>query len=127
MTGESLLQIGLYLSLLIAMVKPLGGYMARVYQGQATLLSRLLGPVERWLYRLAGIRADEEMAWQGYAAALLVFNLAGMLVLYAVQRLQGVLPLNPQGLAAVDPRWPLTRPPASPPIPTGRATPARPR
>ncbi len=103
MTGNSLLQIGLYLIALLALVKPLGWYMARIYEGKPAGLDRVLGPVERWIYRLAGVRAGDEMDWKTYAVVMLLFNAAGVLTLYALQRLQGVLPLNPQGFGAVPP------------------------
>jgi K+-transporting ATPase ATPase A chain len=77
--------------------------MARVYEGQSVGLNRVLGPVERLLYRLFGTREDQEMNWKTYAIAMLLFNLLGFLVVYALQRLQAVLPLNPQGLGAVTP------------------------
>jgi K+-transporting ATPase ATPase A chain len=98
-----LVQIVLYLILLLALVKPLGWYMARVYEGGPILLDRLLGPVERLIYRLSGVRRDEEMKWTTYATAMLLFNLAGLLILYVLQRLQGALPLNPRGWGAVSP------------------------
>ena len=82
-----------------ALVKPLGAYLTRVLDG--TFLA--CGPIERPLYRLAGVDPREEQSWLGYALALLAFNLAGVLVLYALQRLQGGLPLNPAGMAAVPP------------------------
>jgi K+-transporting ATPase ATPase A chain len=100
---HSVVQIVLYMTVLLALVKPLGMYMARVYQGQPILLDRILGPVEEGIYRLAGVRRDEEMDWKTYAAAVLLFNVAGLLTLYALQRLQGLLPLNPQGWGAVSP------------------------
>ena len=84
-------------------MRPLGGYIARVYQGRATLLGRLLGPLERRLYRLLGIEADQEMSWPAYALAFLVFNAVGVLVVYGLQRLQGILPLNPLHAAGVPP------------------------
>ncbi|HEX4575153.1 MAG TPA: potassium-transporting ATPase subunit KdpA [Gemmatimonadales bacterium] len=96
-------QVALYLAVLLALVKPLGAYMARVYEGAPTWLDRVVGPVERLVYRLAGIRPTEEMEWTTYAVALLVFNGLGFLVVYALQRLQGVLPLNPEHLGAVAP------------------------
>src|SRR5262245_52351412 len=80
---------------------PLGNFMAAVLDGRRTFLSRLLGPVERLCHRLAGVDPAVEMGWRGYAFAALAFNLVGLLAVYALQRLQGVLPLNPQGLAAV--------------------------
>src|SRR5262244_2086239 len=77
--------------------------MARVYMGQPSGLERVLGPLERLIYRLCGVRAEEEMGWKTYAIAMLLFNLCGFLAAYALQRLQGVLPLNPQGFGAVSP------------------------
>ncbi len=103
MTLVGYLQIALYLAVLLALVKPLGGYMARVYTGEPTLSERLLGPVERLVYRFARVQADDEMGWKTYATAMLVFNLLGLLLLYALQRLQGLLPLNPQAMPGVSP------------------------
>ena len=103
MTANGSIQIGLYLVLLLALVKPLGWYMARVYQGEPIGLDRVLGPVERFLYRLAGVRPEQEMDWKQYAVAMLLFSAAGMLLLYALQRLQGWLPLNPAHMQAVSP------------------------
>jgi potassium-transporting ATPase potassium-binding subunit len=103
MTTNGWLQIGLYLLVLVALAKPLGGYMARVYEGQPTWLGRLLGPVERLIYRLCGIRERDEMGWKHYGFAMLLFSAAGFIFLYALQRLQDVLPLNPQGFGAVPP------------------------
>lgn len=94
-------QIALFLGLLLALVKPLGAYMARVYEGEATIMRRVIGPVERVIYRAMGTREDAEMHWKTYALSMLVFNGLGFLVVYALQRLQGSLPLNPQGLPAV--------------------------
>jgi potassium-transporting ATPase potassium-binding subunit len=103
MTFNSLAQIVLYFIVLILLVKPLGLYMARVYQGDATILSRPLRPVERLLYRLFGIDPDDEMDWKAYALSLLVFSLVSFVVLYLLLRLQGLLPLNPQKLGALTP------------------------
>jgi K+-transporting ATPase ATPase A chain len=103
MTTNGFLQIGLYLIALVALVKPLGWYMARVYEGQSVGLNRLLGPVERGIYRLCGIKENEEMGWKTYGMAMLLFSAAGMLFLYALQRLQGYLPLNPASFGAVTP------------------------
>jgi K+-transporting ATPase ATPase A chain len=102
-TGNGILQIVLYPVVLLAMTKPLGWYMARVYEGQPIGLDRLIGPVERFLYRLFGTRPDEEMDWKTYTVALLLFSAVGMLGLYALERVQGLLPLNPQGFSAVAP------------------------
>jgi len=110
---------------LLALAKPLGAFMARVYQGERTFLGPLLHPVERLIYRAAGVRADEEMSWKVYAIALMLFNGLGLLAVYVMQRLQGALPLNPQGLV----RSRLTRrgilPSVSPRIPIGRVTAAK--
>ena len=103
MTLNGYIQLGLYVVVLLALAKPLGGFMARVYTGQPSGLDRVLGPLERLIYRLCGVRAEEEMSWQTYAIAMLLFNLLGFLAVYALQRLQGVLPLNPQGFGAVSP------------------------
>ncbi|MBN8629005.1 MAG: potassium-transporting ATPase subunit KdpA [Planctomycetes bacterium] len=97
------LEIVAYLVVLLAAVKPLGWYMARVYEGKRCGLDRLLRPIETGLYRLAGVRFDDGMTWRRYAIALLMFNLLGLLAVYALQRLQFVLPLNPQGLSGVAP------------------------
>jgi K+-transporting ATPase ATPase A chain len=101
MTANGIFQLAFYVIVLLALAKPLGVYMARVYQNQPFGLDKALGWLERLIYRLAGVRPDEEMGWKTYAAAVLVFNFAGLLALYLLQRLQGVLPLNPQGLGAV--------------------------
>ena len=99
MTVNGWIQILLYCAVVAALVKPLGAYLTRVLDG--TLPG--IGPIERPLYRLAGVDPREDQSWLGYALALLAFNLAGVLVLYALQRLQGGLPLNPAGMAAVPP------------------------
>jgi K+-transporting ATPase ATPase A chain len=95
------LQIGLLFLVVFALIKPLGLYMARVFGGERTILSAVLGPVERAFYAAGGIRADREQTWLGYAFALLAFSGAGLLALYAILRLQHLLPFNPQGFAAV--------------------------
>ena len=97
------LQIAFYLLVLVALVKPLGWYMARVYEGQPTGLDRVLRPVERLLYRLAGVQPDAGMNWQTYTLAALLFNGLGLFVLYALLRLQGSLPLNPEHLPGTTP------------------------
>ena len=103
MTINGFLQLAVYLIVLIGLAKPLGWYMARVYEGQSTGLDRVLGPVERFIYRLSGVQEKAEMNWKVYTVAMLLFNLAGLLVVYLLQRLQGVLPLNPQALPAITP------------------------
>jgi K+-transporting ATPase ATPase A chain len=99
----SWLQLILYMVVLIALAKPLGLFMTRVYQGEHTFLDPVFRPVERLIYRLCGVRPDEEMNWKVYAIAMMLFNGLGLLVVYALQRIQGFLPLNPQGLGAVTP------------------------
>ena len=103
MNTSGWLQLGLYLVVLLLLAKPLGAYMAAVYDGRATWAQRIGGPLERLIYRGAGIDRDRDMGWIDYAMAMLWFNLVGALVVYAVQRLQLWLPLNPQTLAAVSP------------------------
>jgi K+-transporting ATPase ATPase A chain len=103
MTPPGLVQIVLYLVVLLALAKPLGAYMARVYEGRPLVLERALGALERLIYRASGVRAGESMTWRTYALSMLLFNALGLLVVYALQRLQGFLPLNPQALGAVTP------------------------
>lgn len=103
MTGNGTLQIGLYLAALLLLAWPLGLYMARVYIGDLPVTVRWLRPLENGLYRLSSIKAEEGMSWLRYAMAFLVFNLLGLLVVYALQRLQFWLPLNPQGLGNITP------------------------
>ncbi|HEY7529542.1 MAG TPA: potassium-transporting ATPase subunit KdpA [Gemmatimonadota bacterium] len=103
MTANGWLQLAFYLAVLLALVKPLGAYMARVYEGQRLGLDRVLGPVEHLLYRVCGVRPDVEMGWKAYAAAMLLFNAFGLLAVYALQRLQAFLPLNPEGFGNVAP------------------------
>ncbi|MES0198638.1 potassium-transporting ATPase subunit KdpA [Mesorhizobium sp. M7A.F.Ca.US.010.02.1.1] len=103
MTLNGWIQILVYCGIVILLVKPLGGYMHLVFNGDRTLLSPVLRPLERGLYRICGTSEREEQHWTTYAVALLLFNLAGFLVLYALQRLQGSLPYNPAGMTAVEP------------------------
>jgi potassium-transporting ATPase potassium-binding subunit len=103
MTLGGVLQIVLYLVLLAALAKPLGWYMARVYEGQPIGLDIVLGPVEHQLYRVMGTKTEDEMDWQTYAVAVLLFSLIGLIPLYLLQRLQGFLPLNPRGIGGVSP------------------------
>ncbi len=103
MTLNGWLQILLFCGILIMLVKPLGGYMTRVFTGERTFLSPVLVPIERGLYKLANTSEREEQHWTSYAFAMLMFNLLGVLLLYALMRLQAVLPYNPAGMAAVPP------------------------
>jgi len=95
----------LFFIVLLLLIRPLGGYMARVYQGAKTMLSFLLVPGENLLYRICGVGRDEEMDWRGYAEAMLLFNLLGFLALMVLLRLQHLLPMNPQGMEPFS--WPL--------------------
>ncbi len=103
MTLNGILQIIAYLAVLILLAKPLGLFMARVFQRERTFLDPIFGPVERFIYRLAKINPDEEMDWKANAVAMLLFNVVGLLFVYLLQRLQQFLPLNPQGFGAVTP------------------------
>lgn len=96
------MQIVLFMIVLTALVKPLGSFMAKVFQGERTFLTPVLGPVERGIYRLCGIDAGSESSWKRYALCVLLFSLIGFLVVYVIQLAQGVLPLNPQGFAGVE-------------------------
>ncbi|HSL51193.1 MAG TPA: potassium-transporting ATPase subunit KdpA [Candidatus Deferrimicrobiaceae bacterium] len=101
MTANAMFQLVLYVVVLIVLAKPLGAYMARVYEGRRVAPDRVLGGLERLIYRAAGVWPNAEMGWKSYALAMLWFNLLGLLAVYLLQRVQGVLPLNPQGLSAV--------------------------
>jgi K+-transporting ATPase ATPase A chain len=104
MTANGWLQIAFFFVLLLLAAKPLGLYMARVYERQKTWLDPVLGPVERLLYRITGVNPDAEMRWTEYGAAMLIFSCATLLLTYAIERLQHAIPLwNPQHLAAVEP------------------------
>lgn len=103
MRGIDILQFAVYLGLLLMFTPFLGRFMARVYEGEPHLLSRVLGPVERLVYRVCGVDAAAEQSWSRYALGLLAFNAAGILLLYAILRLQHLLPLNPMQFGAMSP------------------------
>ena len=103
MTIAGWAQIALYLLVVAAVARPLGGFMTSLFAGERTFLHPVVAPVERGFYRAAGVDPAAEQDWRQYGLAMLAFNLAGFLLLYALQRLQGFLPLNPQGLAGVAP------------------------
>jgi K+-transporting ATPase ATPase A chain len=103
MTLSGWVQIALYLVILTALVVPLGRFMARVFEGEPTFLSPVFRPVEAFLYRAAGVDQTREQHWLTYTGAMLLFNAAGFLLAYALQRFQAVLPLNPAGMSAVAP------------------------
>src|SRR6185312_15202010 len=94
-------QILLFCLVVLALTKPLGGYMTRVFSGERTFLSFMLRPMERNLYRIAGVDEDKEQGWLAYAAAMLLFNLGGFVIVYLILRLQGALPFNPAGMGPV--------------------------
>jgi K+-transporting ATPase ATPase A chain len=103
MSGYGVFQVLLYFAVLTALAVPLGSFMARVYRGEPTFLTPVVGPIERLIYKVIGVHADDAMDWKRYTFAALLFNVIGALVVYALQRLQGVLPLNPQAFGAVTP------------------------
>jgi potassium-transporting ATPase potassium-binding subunit len=102
MTFNGWLQIALFCVVIIAITRPLGGYMTRVFSGERTFLQPVLRPIERAVYWCCGVDETKEQSWLIYAVAMLLFSVAGFIVLYALQRLQAVLPFNPQGQSAVE-------------------------
>src|SRR5512141_2922960 len=103
MTVNGWLQIGLYALVILAITRPLGLYMFRVFEGDRQPFPRILGPVERLLYRLSGVNPERDQTWWQYAAAMLLFSLFTMVVTYGIERLQHVLPWNPQHIGPVEP------------------------
>ncbi len=103
MTLNGWLQIIVFIAAILLLAKPMGVYMARVFEGRKTFLDPILRPCERLLYRMTGVRADEEMGWATYAGAMLLFSAATLLLTYLVERLQHWLPFNPQHLPGVAP------------------------
>jgi K+-transporting ATPase ATPase A chain len=103
MTFIGWLQIAIYCALIVALTPLLGGYMTRVFNGERTLLSPILVPVERTLYGLSGVNEKDEQHWLTYTMAMLLFHVGGFVILYAVMRLQAILPFNPAGQSAVAP------------------------
>jgi len=103
MTANGWLQFLLFIVVLVVLMQPLGLYMARVFEGERTFLDRLLKPIERLIFRLSGVKADTEMNWREYTAAMLLFSFVSLLLTYVIERVQHILPWNPQGLAGVEP------------------------
>jgi len=103
MPAYGFIQIGIYFAVLLLLVKPVGLYMAKVYQGESTFLDHFVRPLERLIYRLLGVKSDDEMDWKDYAVSFLIFSIFCFLAVYLIQRLQGLLPLNPQKYGAVSP------------------------
>jgi len=102
MTANGWLQILFFLTLILLVTKPMGVFLTHVFNREHTFLDPVLGPLERLIYRLTRVNAEREMRWTEYAVSMLLFSLVSMLALYLIQRLQGVLPLNPQHLPGVD-------------------------
>jgi K+-transporting ATPase ATPase A chain len=101
-TWQGWLQIGIFAVVITSLIKPFGGYMARIVLGESKIL-KLFSPVERGIYRLAGVDPSQEQSWVSYAVALLLFNVVGIVALYALQRLQDVLPFNPREMPRISP------------------------
>ena len=102
MTPIGIFQMLLFFGLIVLVTKPMGAYMARVFNGERTFLQPVLGPIERLFYKLFGVREDEDMRWTTYAFAMLMFSVVGGLLTYALLRLQGHLPFNPKGFSGKD-------------------------
>src|SRR5262245_63154627 len=96
-------QIGLFFLIVLALTRPLGTYLFRVFEGDRQPAHRVFGPIERLLFRWSGVDPKREQTWLEYTAALLAFSVWGILLTYLVQRVQALLPLNPQGLGPVSP------------------------
>ncbi len=103
MNWNNIIQSGIYLVVLVLLVKPLGTYMARVYEAKPTGLNTWFRPIERSIYRLSGINPEANMSWKTYAVAVMLFNIIGIVVVYAIQRLQPYLPLNPMSMSPITP------------------------
>lgn len=102
MTINGWLQILLFFALVLLMTKPLGMFMTRVFSGKRNLLSPILHPIERLIYKVCSVDAEREMRWTEYALSIVWYSVVSGIILYLIQRLQGVLPFNPQDLAGVD-------------------------
>src|SRR4051794_10475699 len=100
MFSNGLFLITIFFLLVLACTKPIGAYMARIFEGERTFLYPVIRPLERLVYRLSGIEEEREQTWTEYAGALLMFSIVPLLLTYAIQRLQGWLPFNPQGFGA---------------------------
>jgi len=103
MSFNDFIQAAFFLAVVLLTVKPFGTYMARIYEGSPAGLNVWLAPVEKWIYRLCGVKPEQGMSWKTYAFAMILFNILGVLVVYAIQRFQASLPLNPMAMPAVSP------------------------
>lgn len=101
MSDYALLQVAIYLAALLLLTKPMGLYLHRAMEGRLPVLGKLLGPLERGLYRISGVNPQQEMSWKSYAITLLLFNVIGVFAVFLLQRWQGSLPLNPAGMGEV--------------------------
>src|SRR5262245_19422606 len=101
MTLNGWIQVAIFCAIVIALAKPLGGFMTRVFTGERSWMTPFLRPVERGIYRIAGIDERQDQHWTAYAASMLLFSGLGFLLLYLLQRTQHLLPLNTQGLSGV--------------------------
>src|SRR5579871_3015686 len=97
-TWNAVIQVAIVFGIVLLLTKPIGLYLYHIFRGDRTWLSPVLRPVERAIYWVCGIKEDEEQGWIGYTLAMLLFSAAGLLLLYLFERIQGILPLNPQGL-----------------------------
>ncbi|HWK80426.1 MAG TPA: potassium-transporting ATPase subunit KdpA, partial [Thermomicrobiales bacterium] len=104
MTWYAVVQLVLFIAILALVARPLGTYMARLFEGERVVLTPVLRPVERGIYKLTGVDERTEMRWTTYAVAMLLFQVVGFLIVYGIQRIQHGLPLNPAGLANIEPR-----------------------
>src|SRR5215475_14811626 len=100
MTTIGILQILVFFGIVLALTKPVGLFMSRVFQGERTFLHPILRPLEVVIYKLCGVKENEEHGWMRYTASVLAFSVFAFLFPYALMRLQGLLPLNPQGFGA---------------------------
>ena len=103
MNTNNLIQCALYLVALLILAKPLGFYMAHIFEGNIPALIKWIQPIERWIYKICGIQSEQEMKWKTYAVAMLSFNILGLILVYILQRLQNILPLNPMAMSQITP------------------------
>src|SRR5271169_1833137 len=103
MTSLGVFNIVFYFLVIVALTKPMGAFMAKIFQGERTFLHPVLRPLERLIYACCGVREETEQKWTQYAASLIAFSAFSFLFAYLIQRLQGVLPLNPMGFSGPHP------------------------
>lgn len=125
MSANALLQVAIYLAALLLLTKPMGLYLHRAMEGRLPVLGKLLGPLERLLYRISGVNPQQEMGWKSYTVALLLFNAIGVLTVFCLQRWQDSLPLNPAGMGEINLDSAFNTAVSFAPTPTGRAMPVK--